>query len=68
MGIVCCYVDDFLYVGEVEFEDLLCKLKQRFLVGKVEEIDFQYIGFYIKQRENEIMVDYLKFMDKLDYF
>lgn len=51
----------------VEFEDLLCKLKQRFLAGKVEETDFQYIGFHIKQRENEIMVYHLKFMKKLDH-
>lgn len=33
----------------------------------MEETDFQYIGFHIKQRENEIMVDHSKFMDKLDH-
>nr|XP_034319149.1 uncharacterized protein LOC109620710 [Crassostrea gigas] len=66
-GIVCCHVDDFLHAGEVEFEVLLCKLKQRYLAGKVEETDFQYIGFHIKQRENKIMVDHSKFMDKLDH-
>lgn len=32
-GIVRCHVDD-LHAGELEFQDLLCNLKQRLLVNK----------------------------------
>ena len=50
----------------MEFQDLLNKLKQRFQAGKVEEQDFQYIGFHIKQNENGITVDHSRFIEKLD--
>lgn len=67
VGIVCCHVDDFLHAGEMEFQDLLHRLKQRFQAGKVEEQDFQYIGFHIKQNENGITVDHSRFMEKLEH-
>lgn len=67
IGIVCCYVDD-LYVGELEFQDLLCNLKQRFLVNKWKRMMFSIQNYiYIKECENEVMVDQLKFMVELDY-
>lgn len=54
VGIVCCHLhgDDFLHTGGMGFQDLLHKLKQKFQAGKVEEEDFQYTGFHIKQNEN----------------
>ena len=66
VGIVCCHVDEFVYAGEMNFQDLLHKLKQRFQGGKVEEQYFQYIGFHIKQNEYEITVDHSKLIEKLD--
>lgn len=44
---ICSLVDDFLHVGNEKFEEIMSKLQQRFLAGKIEQGDFQYIGFKI---------------------
>jgi hypothetical protein len=50
-SIMCCHVDDFLHAGNETFEAAMCKLRQRFLAGKIEEGNFRYIniGFQITQ-------------------
>ena len=43
------------------------KLSQRFLAGKVEEEDFHYIGFKIKQTTEGIQFDHSVYMEKLNH-
>ena len=57
-GIFCCHVDDFLHAGNEEFEKLMEKLRKRFIAGKIEEVDFRYIGFMIKQNNEGIQLDH----------
>lgn len=60
-------MDDFLHAGDDIFEETIMNmLRQRFLAGKVEEGNFKYIGFQIKQSENGILLDHSAYMDKLD--
>ncbi|CAC5357016.1 unnamed protein product [Mytilus coruscus] len=66
-GVFCCHVDDFLHAGNEEFEKLMEKLKKRFIAGKIEEEDFRYIGFMIKQNNEGIQLDHSIYMKKLDH-
>ena len=69
IGIMCCHVDDFLHAGNETFEAAMCKLRQRFLAGKIEEGNFRYIniGFQITQNTDGIKLDHSMFMEKLDH-
>ena len=64
-GILCCHVDDFLHAGDDVFETLMKKLRGRFSAGKVEEKEFRYIGFKVKQLENRIIIDHSEYIDKM---
>lgn len=64
-GIICCHVDDFLHFDDMYFETLVEKLRQRFYAGKVEERCFTYIGFKVRQNENNIILDQLDYMSNL---
>ncbi|CAG2239162.1 unnamed protein product [Mytilus edulis] len=66
-GIFCCHVDDFLHAGNEEFEKLMEKLRKRFIAGKIEEENFRYIGFMIKQNNEGIQLDHSIYMEKLDH-
>jgi hypothetical protein len=67
IGIICCHVDDFLHAGNETFEAGMCKLRQRFLAGKIEEGNFSYIGFQITQNTDGIKLDHSMYMEKLDH-
>ena len=54
-----CHVDDFAHAGGKEFNEKVIKsLYSRFLVGKVEEGVFKYIGFHLTQNKDcSILLD-----------
>lgn len=56
-GIICCHVDDFLHAGDEYLEQLMVKLRKRFVAGKVEEGNFNYIGFKVAQNRDVIVLD-----------
>ena len=56
-GIACCHVDDFLHAGEEHFDNIMISLRKRFVAGKVEERNFNNIGFRITQDRNGIILD-----------
>ena len=56
-GIICCHVDDFLHAGDKYLEHLMVNLRKRFVAGKVEEGNFNYIGFKVAQEEGAIALD-----------
>merc|ERR1712179_204324 len=48
-GIICIYVDDFLYAGTQLFCNMVIeKLKEKFLIGSAEAINFTYVGLRVK--------------------
>ena len=58
IGFLACHVDDFLHAGTQDFDNnVMRKLYDRFLVGKVEFSDFRYIGFHVFQDNNSIILD-----------
>ena len=64
-GIVCCHVDDFLHAGEEHFDNIMVRFRKRFVAGKVEERNFNYIGFRITQDKNGIILDQSRFVEIL---
>ena len=64
-GIICCHVDDFLHAGDELFEALMEKLRGRFSAGKVEEKEFRYIGFKVKQYENRVILDHSEYIERM---
>lgn len=64
-GIVCCHVDDFLHAGDEYFEKIMINLRKRFVAGKVEERDFNYIGFRIIQGTSAIVLDQSKYVENI---
>lgn len=67
-GMICCHVDDFLHAGNETFERNMVKFRQRFSAGKIEEQDFKYIGFQIRQDSYGIVVDHSGYMNSLENF
>ncbi|CAC5406207.1 unnamed protein product [Mytilus coruscus] len=65
-GIICCHVDDFLHSGDEKFEEVMRKLRTRFVAGKIEEKNFSYVGFQIHQNKNGIILDHSTYMEKID--
>ena len=52
------HIDDFLHAGTMEFENnVMLKMKERFLPGEIEENQFFYVGFSPTQDEKGIMLD-----------
>lgn len=66
LGVICCHIDDFLHAGFDRFEsDIIVKLTQHFLAGKVEQQHFTYIGFDINQEKSCISVNQKAYADEL---
>ena len=65
-GKVCCHVDYFLHAGEEHFDNIMIILKKRFVAGKVEERNFNYIGFRITQDKNGIILDQSRYVENIE--
>ena len=52
-GIICVYVDDFLFAGsEIFYNEIITKLQALFLVGAVEQGVFKYVGLKLVNSPN----------------
>ena len=65
VGMIVSHIDDFLHSGSPEFEEVLKKLRERFLAGKLEEGKFRYVGFNVCQKEAGILLDQSSYVDEL---
>ena len=62
-GVICLYVDDFLWAGTKEFKStIIDKLSQMFLIGSCASKAFKYIGLNIEEGS-----DGSTFVDQFDY-
>ena len=65
-GIVCIYVDDFLWSGTIQFEEqVIKKLKRKFLIGSSASIAFTYVGLSIKSYGDGITIDQTQYIESL---
>ena len=55
--VLCCHADDFLYAGDEYLEHIMFVLCKRFMTGKVEEGNFNYIVFKVAQENGTLAFD-----------
>ena len=66
-GIICIYVDDFLWSGTPCFEnEVINKLKGKFLIGSSASIAFTYVGLSIKSYDDGITIDQSQYIASLN--
>ena len=66
-GIICIYVDDFLWSGTRQFEEeVIKKLKGKFLIGISASISFTYVGLSIKSYDDGITIDQTHYIASLN--
>ena len=57
-GIICIYVDDFLWTGTELFQrKIITKLETKFLIGSSASVNFTYVGLSIKSYEDGLTID-----------
>ena len=67
IGVVASHIDDFLHAGEPEFEtEIMERLRERFLAGRIEDADFSYVGFQIVQDKDGIVLDMKNYVDSFE--
>lgn len=66
-GLICVYVDDFLWAGDKSFEDgIIKKLSDMFLIGSSEYRSFKYVGLnVVTSNLGCISVDQLQYISSL---
>ena len=67
-GLICVYVDDFLWCGTREFEvTVIKKIEDLFLIGSKESGSFKYIGLNIRSipRNGNMVVDQIQYATTL---
>ena len=65
-GIICIYVDDFLWAGTSTFKNLIIdKLKQKFLIGSSASKCFTYLGLQINSIHDGIIVEQTDYIASL---
>ena len=50
-GIIFCHADDFLHADDEYLEHIMVNMRKRFMAGKVEKGNFNYIGFKVAQKK-----------------
>ena len=65
-GILVSHIDDFLHAGNNTFEeDIMQKLRCRFVAGKLMEKDFSYVGFQVKQTDDGVIIDQSQYINDM---
>ena len=65
-GIICVYVDDFLWSGNQKFEkEVIQEIRAKFLVGSSEANSFKYVGLNIVSELGCITVDQIQYASSL---
>ena len=69
-GLLCVYVDDFLYCGTKLFADtIIAKLMKKFEIGSSAEITFTYVGIRFNSYQDGLTMDqehYIASISKID--
>ncbi|GAB1599883.1 hypothetical protein Ahia01_000265800 [Argonauta hians] len=57
-GLIAIHVDDFLHVGNCEFEIVINKIKQQFEISHEHDQFFNYLGLEITQTSDDITLNH----------
>ena len=65
-GLICVYVDDFLWSGTTNFYEVVIKqLMSRFSFGNSTSVSFTYVGLTFKEFSDGITIDQKHYIDSL---
>ena len=65
-GVICVYVDDFLWAGSSIFQETVIKrLHDLFLIGSVSDGSFKYVGLNIEDMDQGITIDQMHYISTL---
>ena len=65
-GVICVYVDDFLWAGtDLFYEQVIKKLEKLFLIGKFGQGEFKYIGLKIDNNDSITTIDQLEYASSI---
>jgi hypothetical protein len=56
----------FLHAGNESLERIMMSLRKRFVTGKVEEGNFDFIGFRVIQQSSEILLDQSWYVENIN--
>ena len=57
-GVICIYVDDFLWSGtNLFYKKIIKRLQEKFLIGSSASITFTYVGLSIKAYKDGLTID-----------
>ena len=65
MPLYVAMFDDVLHAGNECLERIMASLRKRFVAGKVEEGNFNYIGFKVMQQPTAIVLDQSKYVENI---
>ena len=66
LGVCCVHVDDLLFAGEKVFHDqIIQKLVQKFVVGRIESELFTFTGWRLHQQDGKISLSQDPYIEKL---
>ena len=66
-GVICVYVDDFLWTGTAEFKNCVIeKLYSLFCIGNLAHNSFKYVGMHITAAKEGILVDQLQYVSSVN--
>ena len=66
-GLLVSHIDDFLHAGNDIFDsEIMDKLRNRFVAGKLVDSDFSYVGFRIIQDSQGVTLDQSDYVKKLN--
>lgn len=67
-GILVSHIDDFLHAGSETFDsDVMAKLRQRFVAGRLSCKQFSYVGFQISQNNEGIMLEQNNYVQNIPH-
>ncbi|GAB1607207.1 hypothetical protein Ahia01_001004000 [Argonauta hians] len=64
-GLIAIHVDDFLHVGNCEFEIVINKIKQQFEISHEHDQFLNYLGLEITQTSDDITLNQFNYISKL---
>lgn len=66
-GIICLYVDDFLYAGTEKFvTKIIQKFMKKFQIGSIGNVNFTYVGLRINSYNDGITVDQDHYIESIN--
>ena len=66
IGILCSHVDDFLYTGNKDYEQVIRRIKQKFEISSEDAEAFKYLGIDLQSHRDGFSINQIKYIQTLE--